>query len=102
MRPDWFLGAEHLLEIYCRSICLERFIAAQIKATDAADEKRLVALTLMHKNEVLAVGRLAAHLRLSPRASRDRAPKLVSPRGLPKPWELGQHSPFEDEPPPAA
>jgi hypothetical protein len=101
VRPDWFLGAEHLLEIYVRSICMERFLAAQIKET--TDEKRLLALSQMRKAEGMLIGNLAGKLRLSPRSTKDRyAPKLVRPRGLPKPWELGQRSPFDDEPPPAA
>ncbi len=43
-RPDWFAGSQHLLEIYCHSLAMERFIVRQIKLCDPADEKQLATL----------------------------------------------------------
>jgi hypothetical protein len=89
LRPDWFQGCECLLEIFCRSVVLERWLCQQIQATDPKDDKRLAALVSMQKSEAMVIGNLAGKLRLTPRSSFDRyTPKLVST--LPQPWQLGR------------
>jgi hypothetical protein len=97
LRPDWFGGAEHLLEIYVTSIVLERFLAEQIRKT-RVDDQRFAELVKLQRAEAALVANLATKLRLSPRSTWDRhTPKLVSTQ--PKPWELGSGSRrgFEDE-----
>jgi hypothetical protein len=97
LRPDWFSGAEHLLEIYVTSVVLERFLAEQIRKTKVEDE-RFADLVRLQRAEAALVANVATKLRLTPRSTWDRyTPKLVSTQ--PKPWELGSGSSrgFEDE-----
>jgi hypothetical protein len=96
LRPDWFGGAEQLLEVYCTSIVLERFLCEQIRKTKV-DDDRFADLVRLQRAEAALVANLATKLRLTPRSTWDRhTPKLVSTQ--PKPWQLGNGSSrgFED------
>jgi hypothetical protein len=97
LRPDWFQGTEHLLEIYCRALSLERFISQQIKATDPSDSQRLALLTRTLRDTAAVIATYATKMRLSQRSTYDRTAVKLAPVG-PKPWELGK--PSDDEPPP--
>jgi hypothetical protein len=93
LRPDWFVGTEHLLEIYCHSLAMERFIAQQIKLCDPADEKRLATLARCQRDTAAVIATYATKMRLTQRSTFDRtAVKHVS--ALPKPWDLSR--PFDE------
>jgi hypothetical protein len=95
LRPDWFYGAEHLLEIYVRALVHERFLAELVKAADP-NGSRFVKLVRLKRTEAALVANLATKLRLTPRSTFDRyTPKLVS-RG-PRPWELGTGKRFDED-----
>jgi hypothetical protein len=68
VRPNWFQGAEHLLEIYCRSVASERFLAEQVKATEP-NTKRFAALVRLQRAEAMLAANLAGKLRLTPRST---------------------------------
>ena len=86
VRPDWFWSSEFLLEIFCRSVVLERWLAEQITVTAPTDE-HFADLVKMQRAEAMLVGNLAGKLRLTPRSTWDRyTPKLAST--LPKPWDV--------------
>jgi hypothetical protein len=103
--PAHFIGAEILLEVFCRAVAMERWLDELIRDTDPADHKRLGALIRLHAAEGRMVGNVASKLRMSPSARWDRFSTKVRPvSNLPKPWELGQsiHRFDDDEPPPVA
>jgi hypothetical protein len=80
LRADWFQGCEVMLEIFVRSIVLERFVTQQIKATDPSDSQRLASLMRCQRDTAAVIASYATKMRLTPRASFDRtAPKLTSP-----------------------
>jgi hypothetical protein len=96
VRPDWFWSSEFLLEIFVRAIALERWLSAQVRATDPSDP-RLPQWLALQRAEAKVIASYATMLRLTPRSTWDRyTPKVVS--RLPKPWELGGNPPPDDKP----
>jgi hypothetical protein len=103
VKPGWFRGSESVLEMYCRSVVLERRLAGWLKQIDDPTDARYRDLVSMHKVEAMLVANLATKLRLTVRSTKDRyAPKSVSSAG-PKPWVTRTHRDDpDDEPPPGA
>jgi hypothetical protein len=116
--PEFFCGGEILLEGYCEMAVMLRDVIGLIKeeqAREPVNYKRLAMLVALQRSEALAVARLAANLRLSPRSRFDRYSVRPTPK-LPDPWDLGSPSrgegddakpadtgsPFPRWPPPAA
>jgi hypothetical protein len=99
VRPGWFRGSESILEMYCRSVVLERRLAGWLKQIDDPTDGRYRDLVRMHKVEAMLVANLATKLRLTVRSSKDRyAPKVVG--AGPKPWDIDKRR--DDNPEPAA
>jgi hypothetical protein len=90
-QPEFFCGAEFLLEAYCDGVVTLRTLVELIKATDPADHKRLAVLVQLQKAQALLIGNLGGKLRLTPRSRFDRYSVRPKPN-LPKPWELGRRS----------
>ena len=88
---------EFLLEIFVRAIALERWLSAQIKATDPGDPRFSQWLALQ-RAEAKVIASYATKLRLTPRSTWDRyTPKAVS--RLPRPWEIGADQRPDDDTP---
>jgi hypothetical protein len=90
-QPEFFCGAEFLLEAYCDGVVTLRMLVELIKATDPADHKRLAVLVQLQKAQALLIGNLGGKLRLTPRSRFDRYAAAARPMpDLPKPWDLGR------------
>ena len=94
LRPDWFQGTEHLLEI---SVSMERFLSQQIKLCDPADEKRLGMLIRCQRDTAAVIASYATKMRTDA-AIKFRPHRTEARSPWPKPWELGRS---DDEPPPS-
>jgi hypothetical protein len=97
--PDFFAGAEFLLEVYCETAAMLQDVIVLIKkekASEPVDYKRLAVLTQLQRAEAMVVARLSSSLRLSPKSRFDRYSVRPVPN-LPKPWELGRAPPRGDE-----
>ena len=107
VRPGWFVGSLHILEAYCVTIWLDRWLLQEIAARKPGS-KQFEDLVAMRRSQAALLGQLATKLRLTPRSVFDRTVvrNTSAYSGLPKPWELGRR--FDEEPedpegsPPAA
>jgi hypothetical protein len=99
VKPGWFSGSEGLLETFCRSVVIERRLAAWLdQITDPFDD-RFSDLLRMHRSEAMLVANLATKLRLTVRSTKDRYSAKLVPQG-PKPWAISR-SRDDDEPEPS-
>jgi hypothetical protein len=101
--PEFFCGAEFLLENYVEALVLLRDVVKRIKeakASEPVDYRRLGTLMSLQRAEAAVVARLGSSLRISPKARFDRYSVRPTP-GLKKPWELGRRrsSPRDDDKP---
>jgi hypothetical protein len=109
VRPDWFVGSLHILEAYCVTIWLDRWLLREIAARKPGS-KPFEELVAMRRSQAALLGQLATKLRLTPRSVFDRTVvrNTSTYSGLPKPWEIGFGGWFDEEPedpegsPPAA
>jgi hypothetical protein len=99
VRPGWFVGSLHILESYCVTIWLDRWLVQEIAARRPGS-KQFEDLVAMRRSQAALLGQLATKLRLTPRSVFDRT--VVRNRsaysGLPKPWEVGSGRRFDEEP----
>jgi hypothetical protein len=98
VRPSWFVGSLHILESYCVTIWLDRWLVQEIAARRPGS-KQFEDLVAMRRSQAALLGQLATKLRLTPRSVVDRTVvrNTSGYSGLPKPWEIGSGERFDEE-----